>query len=297
MRTNAHRARTAALLCAGPGLLWIAVFLALPGLLLLGLSVLERGAFGQILLEPTLSNYTRLLGWDVFGFDPVYLLIVMRSAAVATVTTAVCAALAYPLAFFIAAQPQRWRTVWLLIIIAPSWVNLVIRTYAWIIVLGPDSPVSRAARWLGWLDAEAVLQPSEIAVYIGMVNVFLPFMALPLYAAVERLDFAQVEAARDLYADRIRVFWHVILPQTRSGLAAGIVLTLAPAFGMFVVSDILGGAKTALIGNAIQQQFGPSRDWPFGAALSSVVIALTLLALYLYARAAGERGMQSLVGR
>jgi spermidine/putrescine transport system permease protein len=132
-------------------------------------------------------------------------------------------------------------------------------------------------------------------VYIGMVNVFLPFLVLPLYTAVERLDWSLLEAAQDLYATKWQAFWNVILPQTLPGLVAGIILTVIPAFGMYVVPDLLGGAKTALVGNAIAQQFGQSRDWPFGAAISFLVMSLTMLVLYVYSRRAGEQGMRDLL--
>jgi spermidine/putrescine transport system permease protein len=161
---------------------------------------------------------------------------------------------------------------------------MVIRTYSWLLILAPELPFAKLAGFLGILPEGSPLYPNAFAVYIGMVSMFLPFVALPLYASVERLDWTLVEAAQDLYASKIRVFTQTILPQTLPGLSVGIVLTFVPAMGMFVVPDMLGGAKYMLVGNLIQQQFGTSRDWPFGSAVSMGLMALTMISLYLYRR-------------
>ncbi len=310
-KPSAHRARVTpvggelltagqlwsrAIMTAGPGIVWITLFLVLPGILIFGYSFLTRGEVAPAELPVTVDNYARFAGRDAFGdFDPAYWIIVGRSVLVSVVTTVVCIALAYPLAFFIAAHGPRARNTLLLLVIAPSWINLVIRTYAWMIVFNPDSPVTNFARALGLTGQGEGLFPSAFAVYVGMVNVFLPFLVLPLYTAVERLDWSLLEAAQDLYATKWQAFWNVILPQTLPGLVAGIILTVIPAFGMYVVPDLLGGAKTALVGNAIAQQFGQSRDWPFGAAISFLVMSLTMLVLYLYSRRVGEQGMRDLL--
>jgi spermidine/putrescine transport system permease protein len=285
-----------AIITAGPGIVWITLFLILPGLLIFGYSFLTRGELAPAELPVTIDNYARFAGRDAFGdFDPAYWIIVGRSVLVSVVTTVVCVVLAYPLSFFIAAHGPRTRNTLLLLVIAPSWINLVIRTYAWMIVFNPDSPVTSLARVFGIVGEGEGLFPSAFAVYVGMVNVFLPFLVLPLYTAVERLDWSLLEAAQDLYATKWQAFWNVILPQTLPGLVAGIILTVIPAFGMYVVPDLLGGAKTALVGNAIAQQFGQSRDWPFGAAISFLVMSLTLLVLYMYSRRVGEQGMRDLL--
>ena len=161
----------------------------------------------------------------------------------------------------------------------PFWTNLVIRTYAWLLALAPEMPLAKALAMLGIIDADTPLYPGTFAVYLGMVSTFLPFVALPLYTAAEKLDWSLVEAAQDLYAGRLRVFRTAILPQTMPGLSVGVILTFVPTMGMFVVPDMLGGSRTMLIGNLIQQQFGTSRDWPFGAAISLVLMILTLSAM------------------
>ena len=144
------------------------------------------------------------------------------------------------------------------------------------------------AAWLKIVPPDTPLYPSSFAVYLGMVSMFLPFVALPLYASVERLDWSLVEAAQDLYASRVRTFFQAIVPQTLPGLSVGVILTFVPAMGMFVVPDLLGGAKFMLVGNLIQQQFGSSRDWPFGAAISMGLMVLTMISLQIYRRKAKE---------
>ena len=196
--------------------------------------------------------------------------------------------LSYPLCFFIAGRPERSRYFWLTLVIIPFWTNMVIRTYAWFLILSPEMPFARLAALLGFIPDGAPLYPNAFAVYLGMVSMFLPFVTLPLYASVERLDWALVEAAQDLYASPVRVFTQAVLPQTMPGLSVGIILTFIPAMGMFVVPDLLGGAKYMLVGNLIQQQFGPSRDWPFGAAVSMGLMLLTMIGLWVYRRRGQE---------
>ncbi len=267
-----------------PGMLWLIGFLVLPSLLFIVLSFAERGVYGEVVWNFSLANYKRLAGFGTFGWTPDYLLILGRSVLVAFVTTSVSILLAYPLTFFIASRPPRSRFMWLIILIIPFWTNIVIRTYAWFFLLSPEFPFARIAAFLGLIENGTSLYPSAFAVYVGMISDYLPFLALPLYSSVERLDWSLVEAAQDLYASKIRVFMQAILPQTAPGLTVGIILTFVPTMATFVVPDLLGGAKYMLVGNLIQQQFGPSRDWPFGAAISMALMLLTLLSMRIYRR-------------
>ncbi|MDF7806898.1 ABC transporter permease [Pontiellaceae bacterium B12219] len=262
-----------------PGFLWSLIFLVIPCLALFAVSFASRGDYGQIEWNFSIDNMKRLAGFGYFGWSADNLLIVWRSIVVAVVTTFLCVVLSYPLAFFLVSRPDKSRTVWLTLLLIPFWTNLVIRTYAWFLALAPNMPLAKLLAEVGAIEPGTALYPSTFAVYIGMVSMFLPFVALPLYTAVEKMDWALVEAARDLYSGGWRVFRHAILPQTMPGLSVGITLTLVPAMGMFVVPDMLGGSRYMLIGNLIQQQFGTSRDWPFGAALSLVLMFLTLSAL------------------
>jgi spermidine/putrescine transport system permease protein len=227
----------------------------------------------------SLDNLERLVGFGLFGWSPDILLILGRSLWVAFVTTLLCVLIAYPLTFHMATRRPSIRVFWLILVVVPFWTNVVVRTYGWLLILGPQAPLAKLAAFLGLIPVGGALYPGTFAVYLGMTTTFLPFMALPLYASVERLDWEMLEAARDLYASSFLVFARVILPQTRPGLAVGIIMTFVPAMAMFVVTDILGGAKNMLIGNLLQQQFGQARDWPFGAALSLALMFLTLLSL------------------
>ncbi|MCG6929607.1 MAG: ABC transporter permease [Desulfofustis sp.] len=267
-----------------PGMLWLILFLILPGLILIVVSFAGRGAYGQLVWDFSLENYKRMLGFGIFGWTPDYLIILLRSIWVAVVTTVLSVLLSYPLCFFIAGKPERTRYLWLTIVIIPFWTNMVIRTYAWFLILAPEMPLAKIASWLKIISPGMPLYPSAFAVYLGMISMFLPFVALPLFSSIERLDWTLVEAAQDLYASNVRIFVHAILPQTLPGLSVGVILTLVPAMGMFVVPDLLGGAKYMLVGNLIQQQFGTSRDWAFGATISMCLMVLTMFSLYVYKR-------------
>jgi spermidine/putrescine transport system permease protein len=279
-----------AALTSGPGILWVMVFLLAPLLALGAISFLSKGVYGWFEPPVTLYSYKRFAGFGLLGFDILYPIIIARSLLLGFATALLCAVAAFPLTFFIAGLPGRWRNFALTLVVIPLWTNLMIRTYAWQILLGPDSPISHAAVALGLLDAGDGIFPGTLAVYAGMVCDFLPFLALPLYASVEKLDWTLIEAARDLGADNFNIFRHAILPQVMPGLASGFILVLIPASGQFVVPDLLGGGKTVMLGSLIQQQFLQSRDWPFGAAIAFITMALSMAGLSCYARASARRG-------
>ncbi len=264
-----------------PGLGWLGVFLVLPLLAVFGVSFLTRGEYGGYGMPLTFENYRRLAGWGELGFDPLYPVILGRSLTLGFGTAVLCLLLSLPLVFFIAGLGGRGRSVALTLVMIPFWTNLLVRTYAWQLILGPGSWLSEAAAGLGFIDAGEGLYPSWFAVAVGMVADFLPFFALPLYASVEKLDWTLAEAAADLGANRWQTFRHAVWPQIRPGAVAGFVLVFLPATGQFVIPDLLGGAKTALLGNAIQQQFGQSRDWPFGSAMACVGLVIMGVGLIL----------------
>lgn len=270
------------LLFLSPGMVWIMLFLIIPGMALVAVSFATRGAYGELVWTFSLDNYRRLAGFGMFGWTSDYLLIIGRSILVAAVTCSISVLLSYPLCFFIASRPLRTRYLWLTMLVIPFWTNMVIRSYAWFLILAPELPLAKLAAMLGIVAPGAPLYPSAFAVYLGMVSLYLPFVALPLFASIEKLDWTLVEAAQDLYASRSRIFYHAILPQTLPGLSVGVILTFVPAMGMFVVPDLLGGAKYMLVGNLVQQQFSSSRDWSFGAAISMGLMALTMCSLYVY---------------
>ena len=269
-------------------LAWIVVLLVAPLGAMMAWSVASRAAAGDIEWTFTLRNFARLAGFDAFGWTRAYLSILGTTLLVSAVTTLITIALAYPLAFFIAQRPPVRRYLWLALIIIPFCTNLVIRTYAWMLLLGNQMPPARIAQWLHIIEPSTALYPSTLAVYIGMVSNSLPFAVLPLYTNVEKLDWAVVEASRDLYAGPARTFFHGILPQTLPGLVTAVILTFIPAMGAFVIPDLLGGGRSWMLGNLIQHQFGVSRDFPFGAAVSLVLTCLTMAGLLVLRRSGEE---------
>jgi spermidine/putrescine transport system permease protein len=269
-------------------LAWIVVLLVAPLGAMVAWSMASRAPTGDIAWTFTAGNFTRLAGYDVFGWTSAYLSILGTTLLVSAVTTLITICLAYPLAFFIARRPPARRYLWLALIIIPFCTNLVIRTYAWMLLLGNQMPPARLAQWLHLIEPSTALYPSTLAVYIGMVSNSLPFAVLPLYTNVEKLDWAIVEASRDLYAGPARTFFHGIVPQTLPGLLTALILTFIPAMGAFVIPDLLGGGKSWMLGNLIQHQFGVSRDFPFGAAVSLVLTFLTLIGLLVLRRSGEE---------
>lgn len=275
---------------SGPGILWVTIFLLLPLVWIGVISFLTRGETGGYERPFTFENYTRFAGFGFFGYDLLYPQIILRSIVLGAGTALLCTMMALPLAFFIAGLPGRYKNLALTLVLIPFWTNLLIRTYAWQILLAPESPITRLCAFLHLIPPETPLYPSALAIYIGMVCDYLPFIVLPLYSSVEKIDWSIAEAASDLGANGLRVFWHAILPQVVPGLVAGVILVLIPAMGQFVIPDLLGGAKTVMLGNAIQQQFGQSRDWPFGSAIAFLGMGAVLVGLWFYARHAEGKG-------
>ncbi|ADH63458.1 binding-protein-dependent transport systems inner membrane component [Allomeiothermus silvanus DSM 9946] len=273
------------LLTVGPGALWLFAFVLLPSVLVLIASLMSRGSFGQLAPPLGLHNYVR------FFTEPLFWEIVGRSLWIGFWATVLTVLLGYPLAFYIA--QHRHKQFLLLLVIIPFFTNFLIRVYAWIVLLQREGVVNAVITAFGLPPAE--LFPSSFAVYLATVYTYLPFFVLPLYAAVERIEWNQLEAAYDLGAGPLRGFWEAIFPQTLPGLLAGFLLTFIPAVGTFVIADLLGGGKVILIGNLIQQQFGAAQNWAFGAACSMILMGLVLLGLWLYARSQGERGLDELV--
>jgi spermidine/putrescine transport system permease protein len=283
------------LITSGPGVLWLVILLLLPLLAVAVISFMTRGDYGETQLPFTVENYKRLLGFGTFGFDALYPIILARSLVLGLGTAIACVLAGLPLAFFIARLPGRFKTFALTLVVIPFWTNLLIRTYAWQILLAPEGLLTRVVHAVGIGTAGEALYPGTFAVAVGMICDYLPFLVLPLYASVEKLDWSLAEAAMDLGANGPKVFRHAILPQIMPGLIAGMILVMLPATGQFVIPDLLGGAKTVMLGNAIQQQFGQSRDWPFGSAIAMVALAFVMLGLWLYARKSAGKGEPELL--
>jgi spermidine/putrescine transport system permease protein len=262
-----------------PGLGWVAVFFLGPLAVMLAYSLARRGAYGAVEWVLGLGNYAR-------AAEPLYLSIYWRSVRVALVTTALCLVVGYPAAYAIALKaPARWKGTLLVLAVVPFWTSFLVRTYAWRFLLQDDGLVNAALVASG-LPAQKLLF-TETAVTLGQVYGELPFMILPLYAAIERLDTRLLEAASDLGAGAAARFFRVTLPLTKSGVVAGVVLVFVPSLGAFITPDMLGGAKALMVGSLIQEQF-VQRNQPFGAALA-VVLSVAVLVLLAVAWRAGVR--------
>ncbi len=276
--------RTSRWLISGPPLVYLLVFFAIPTLIMAVASFREPGQFGGLApllldvdgrasLNLTTENYSRFFG------NLLYTQLFLKSLLYALITTMVCLLVAYPLALLIARSPKRHRDLLVLMVILPFWSNFLIRVYAWIIILGPQSVFVGALNVaIGALGLEPVrLLYTPAAVVIGLVYVHLPFMVLPLYANLEKHDPALLDAAQDLGAGAWERFWRVTFPLSLPGVYAGAALVFIPAFGIFAIPDLLGGTSGTMIGNVIKQQFLDSRDWPFGSVLSMVLTAMAIV--------------------
>lgn len=269
------KASRAALLA--PGVLFLSFCAVAPLLVIFIYSFASRGAYGGVVWDLGWHNYLRLA-------DPLYVAIFGRSAYLALLTTLICLAVGYPLAYGIASARQPWRDRLLMLVVIPFWTNFLIRTYAWIIILREQGLLNGLLVGAGLVSEPLALLYTPGAVLVGFVYTWLPFMVLPLYASLEKLDRSLVEAAQDLGASSFHIFWRVVWPMTLPGVAAGSILVFIPALSMFAIPDLMGGARTLLLGNLIKNQFLSARNWPFGSAISVVLLAAMLGLLLAYAR-------------
>ncbi len=270
-------------LIGGPPFAYLVVFFAIPVLIMVAASFRYPGEFGG--LGPIFSEGESGLQLDLttesygrFFSDFIYTALFLKSFAYATITTIVCLVIAYPLAMLIARSSKKHRDLLVLLVILPFWSNFLIRVYAWMIILGPQSVFVMALNHaLGLFGLGPVtLLYTPFAVIVGLVYVHLPFMVLPLYANLEKHDPALLDAAQDLGANAWRRFWRVTFPLSLPGVYAGAALVFIPALGIFAIPDILGGTEGIMIGNVIKQQFLDSRDWPFGSVLSMVLTVMAV---------------------
>ena len=268
-----------------PVTVWLGLFFLVPLLLILAYSFGTSGVYGGITLGFNPGNYLKV-------FDPLYLRIIGRTFVVAGINTLLCLALGYPLAYFIAFKGRRWRNALILMVMVPFWTSLLIRAYAWVVILGGNGLANRTLQFLGITDGPINLIFTPQAVLMGMVYSYLPFMILPLYAALEKFDARLKEAAKDLGASRWQTFWRVTFPISMPGVIAGSILVFIPSAGEFVIPDLLGGSRTVFTGNLIRQQFLQSRDWAFGSALSVMLAMLLLAAIMFYIRKVGTEKLE-----
>jgi len=290
-----------------PSLFWLIVFFTIPLILVLAMSFGERGTYGGVVWNLNLQNFTRFINPQ----DPLYLRIFLRTIWIAGISTILCLLIGYPIAFWIASlSPKRGSTMIMLLMI-PFWTNFLVRTYAWLLILRDQGFINTF--WTGSLHAWATslsqslhwqflanfaqvttdplpLFGTNLAIIIGLVYGWLPDMILPCYAAIERFDFSLVEAANDLFANRVKAFVRIIFPLTLPGVVAGSILVFIPSLGAYIIPDMLGGAKTVMIGNVIYSQFMAARDYPFGSAISFILMGMMLVGTLIYFRATAPLG-------
>ncbi|ABX21650.1 spermidine/putrescine ABC transporter permease PotB [Salmonella enterica] len=257
---------------------WLVLFVFLPNLMIIGTSFLTRDDARFVKMVFTLDNYARLL-------DPLYFEVLLHSLNMALIATLACLVLGYPFAWFLAKLPEKIRPLLLFLLIVPFWTNSLIRIYGLKIFLSTKGYLNEFLLWLGVIDTPIRIMFTPSAVIIGLVYILLPFMVMPLYSSIEKLDKPLLEAARDLGASKMQTFIRIIIPLTMPGIVAGCLLVMLPAMGLFYVSDLMGGAKNLLIGNVIKVQFLNIRDWPFGAATSITLTIVMGLMLLIYWRA------------
>ncbi|MDZ4393587.1 ABC transporter permease [Cypionkella sp.] len=265
-----------------PVTLFLGVFFLLPLLIIALFSFLTPGLYGGVEWAFYHWNYGRIFGWadDILEvYEPIYLQILMRSLGFAALTVLLCLLLCYPVAFWVSRLPSRWRMLFLFLITLPFFSSLIVRLYAWLLILKPSGILNTVLISVGVISEPLEILYTPAAVVLGMVYVMVPFMFLPLYSAVDNLDRALIEASMDLGATRLQTFVKVVLPQTLPGILGGAVIVFIPSVGNFIVPDVLGGAKGLMIGNLVEQQFLSARNWPFGSALSMIVMAVVLAVL------------------
>lgn len=271
-----------------PALAVVVLLVGLPLVIMAYISLLDRGSTGGVTWNSPLSlhSYHSLLWDEDFDgniiFNATYLSIFVRSAVQAAVTTFLCVLLGLPVALWMSSLSKSWKNVMVLLITIPFWTNLLVRNYAWLIILREKGFVQSTVNSLWPANQPVQLLYTDFAVAVGLVYSFLPFMILPIYSAFEKFDWRLLEAAYDLGANRRRAFARVIVPLSMPGIVAGSMLVFIPALGSFVTPALLGGGKTMMIGNLIQMQFSGSRNWPLGASLSIVVLTLLLITLMVF---------------
>ena len=264
-----------------PLLIWLLLFVVAPTLVLTAVSFAERDSLGRIIWNFSVQNYAR-------AFDWVWVKILLDSLYYAFLTTVICLALGYPAAYFIGKAPERWRGLLLLLVMVPFLTSFLIRTYAWINILSKEGFLNSLLISAGIFNEPVAILYSPFAIILGLVYNFLPFMILPIYTSVEKLDNGLVEAAHDLGAGPLRAFSQVILPLTRPGIVAGSMLVFVPSIAMFAITTLMGGGTNPTIGEVIFKQFTAGRNQPFGAALGTILLFVFILAFWL-ARTQRER--------
>lgn len=278
-----------------PALFVVVLFGVCPLFIILIYSFLDAGAYGGVNWVYSSEAYVQFLferdlfDPSILAFNPDYLGIFGRSVLLSLFATVASLLIGFPAAYFMATRPRNTRNFWLLLITLPFWTNLLVRTFAMMLIIRDEGFFNIALQWLGLIDKPIIIIYTDFAVGLGLLYSFLPFMVLPLYASLEKIDFRLVEAGFDLYATRGRVLRRIIIPLAMPGIIAGCILVFIPGLGAYVTPTMLGGGRNLMIGNLIALQFGGSRNWPFGSALALILMAVVLVFLMIYVRVSSER--------
>ncbi|ACN14484.1 PotB2 [Desulforapulum autotrophicum HRM2] len=256
-------------------MLWIFFFVLVPNLMVVAISLVERDPVSFFRWVPTLSNYRSL-------FDPITVKVFVNSVEYSTVTTILTLAVGYPFAWFLTRVSAHRRSLLLMMVMVPFWTSSLIRTYALVILMKANGVINSMLIALGMVEGPVSILYTDVAVYVGLVYSLLPFMILPLYAVLEKLDHGLIEAAHDLGANNFQTFMGVVLPLSIPGVMAGCIMVFLPSMGLFYIPDLLGGAKSMLVGNFIKNQFLTAGNWPFGSAASVFLIVAMIFMISIY---------------
>lgn len=283
-RSKRH-SRLPVLAQAGPVSVWMILFVTLPLLYIIYISFMKRGVFGDVVYEFSMASYKEIM-------DPLYFSVILKSFRVAFVTTGLCLLFGYPLAYYIATRKPETASKLIMLLMIPFWTNGMMRLNAWMLFFQVNGPVNYVLTHLGIVQKPIMFLYTDWLVNIGLFTNMLPFAVLPMYSSIEKLQKNLLEASYDLGANRVTTFLKVTLPLTFPGIFSAIILTFIPALGTYTVTDMLGGGKVLYIGNIIKNQFGATRNWPLGAALSVLLLLITALLIFIYSRFAGLEDME-----
>ena len=270
---------------AGPVSLWMIIFVTIPMLFIIYISFMTRGTFGGVEYTPSLESYQTLM-------EVTYFHIILKSIGVAAETTIACLLVGYPFAYFIARKPPDVASRLITLLMIPFWTNSLMRLNAWMLIFQTNGPVNNFMLKYQMIDKPITFIFTDGLVLLGLITNYLPFAVLPMYSSIEKLEKPILEASADLGAKPSVTMMRIILPLTFPGIFSAIILTFIPALGTYVITDMLGGGKVLYIGNIIKNQFGAIRNWPLGAALSVILLAITALMIFVYSRFAKVEDME-----
>lgn len=277
MKKRKKQAMLSVVTMVGPVVMWIVLLILIPMAYVAFMSFMQRGRFGGIRLQFSLEAYESF-------FDPLYLQVILKSVGISVKTTIMCILVGYPFAYYIAKRPAKKAALIILLVMAPFWTSGLVKTYSWVLLMNTTGIINNFLTGVGLIDKPIQLLYNDWAVTLGLLYGFLPYAVLPMYSSIEKLDKSLLEASNDLGARPVKTFLKITLPLTAPGIFASVILVFIPSLGAYFTADVLGGGTSLVIGNLIKNQFTVSKNWPFGSAISIILVMGTLLLLYLYSR-------------